>query len=149
MLPGDGWARGTIREVQRRGMESEEVRYRRCESALEQRGQQQVLRWWGDLNAEERHRLLSDIESIPWNRVAPLIESHVRNTPVASPPGNLAPAPYLPLVPEGTQLARYAEATTRGEEMLRAGRVATIFRRQWPGRAQVFDACPRSRPKGS
>lgn len=125
-------------------MESDEVRHRRCASALARHGQQHVLRWWDDLPPEERQRLLSDVESIPWDRVAPLIESHVRNKPVVSALGSLAPAPCWPPLPGETLARRYAEAASGGEEMIRAGRVAALTVAGGQGSRLGFDG-----PKGS
>ncbi len=103
-----------------------ERRHERCLAALRERDQQQVLRWWDELGPAERDHLLSEIESIPWEIVDPLIASHVQETPERTIPTDLAPAEVYPRQPESGQKALYERAVESGKGLIRAGKVAAF-----------------------
>ena len=103
------------------------ARHERSRAELERRGQAHVLGGWDRLTASERDQLLCEIESIPWDRVAPLIESHVRSKPTEETPENLESAPFFPARPVGPeQEALYRDAQALGDRCLRDGRVAAF-----------------------
>jgi UDP-N-acetylglucosamine/UDP-N-acetylgalactosamine diphosphorylase len=103
-----------------------ERRHERCLAALQERGQQHVLRWWDELGPAERDHLLSEIESIPWEIVDPLIASHVLETPERTIPTDLAPADVYPRQPESGEKALYERAIEAGKRLIQAGKVAAF-----------------------
>lgn len=111
---------------ERSNAESVEFRYRRCTDQLAARGQDHVLRWWDDLDGTSREHLLTEIESIPWEHLDPLIETHIRAAPQEPAPTNLEPAPVFPRRPSAAQAALYREAVVLGDELIRAGKVAAF-----------------------
>jgi UDP-N-acetylglucosamine/UDP-N-acetylgalactosamine diphosphorylase len=119
-------------------------RYRRCAEQLAARGQDHLLRWWGDLDSYSRGQLLSDIESIPWDQLDPLIETHIRQKPADVAPTNLEPAPVYPHEPDADREALYRDAVARGEERIRAGKVAAFTVAGGQGTRLGFDG-----PKGA
>ena len=106
--------------------ESVEHRYRRCSEQLAARGQHHVLRWWDDLDASAREHLLSEIDSIPWSHLDPLVETHVRNRPEHKVFTDLKPPVVFPQQPDAGKAGLYREAVILGDEMIRAGKVAAF-----------------------
>ena len=103
------------------------TRYERCRTTLETHGQSHVLRGWDRLTDSQREQLLSEVESIPWDRVAPLIETHVRAKPIGEALENIEPAPFFPASPATpAQAAQYRDAVALGARCLRGGRVAAF-----------------------
>jgi UDP-N-acetylglucosamine/UDP-N-acetylgalactosamine diphosphorylase len=70
--------------------------------------------------------LLSEIESIPWSHLDPLVETHVRNKPPDQGRANLEPAVVYPCRPDGGQAAFYRDAVVLGDELIGAGKVAAF-----------------------
>ena len=103
-----------------------ESRYQECLKTLRERGQEHVLRWWGELGPDKQEQLLADVESIPWDVLDPLIPSLVLKRPERSVPADLSPAPVYPQEPDPSQAALYAEATELGRDFIRAGKVAAF-----------------------
>jgi UDP-N-acetylglucosamine/UDP-N-acetylgalactosamine diphosphorylase len=109
------------------GAMSDEQRYQDCRAQLERHGQIHVLAAWERLTDSERSQLLGEIETIPWDRVAPLIETHVRRKPVEEALHNLTPPPFFAAHPASkTQTAQYRDASMLGRQCLRDGRVAAF-----------------------
>ncbi len=103
-----------------------EEHYQACREALTARGQGHVLRWWDELNSSRKQQLLTDVESIPWPVVDPLIRTHVLAKPGLSVAGELAPAPVYPRSPRPDQVALYDEAVRVGRDRLSHGKVAAM-----------------------
>ncbi|MCO6437007.1 MAG: UDPGP type 1 family protein [Phycisphaerae bacterium] len=121
-----------------------EQRYQHCRKALTDRGQDHVLRWWDDLDAPARERLLSDIESIPWELVDPLIKTHVLNRPEHRIPENLMPPDVHPQPPRPADRQKYADARELGRRLLGEGKVAAFTVAGGQGTRLGFDG-----PKGA
>lgn len=94
--------------------------------ALLDRHQDHVLRFWDELTEPQRQRLLAQIEDLDWTQLDPLIQSHVLNRPVPVIPESIEPAPVLHREPGPGQAELYARARTRGDALLRAGKVAAF-----------------------
>ncbi len=102
------------------------TRFARAEAALDERGQSHVLRFWDRLDPGERDELLADIESIPWELVDGLIDSHVLAKPQWRVPENLAPATVHPQPPTPEQESLYEQARSAGRGLIAAGKVAAF-----------------------
>jgi len=126
-----------------KGVAELEDRVRRCRPALEDRGQGHLLRWWHELTLEQRHRLLTETEAIPWDLLDPVIPTHVLRRPTRALPAHLAPADVLPCIPLPGQEHRHRQAAERGRELIRAGRVAALTVAGGQGTRLGFDG-----PKG-
>ena len=97
--------------------------YRRIAAA----GQEQLLRYWNELDDAGQIRLKAQLEAINFEELSGLIRDYVLNKPSTDIPEELAPAEYYPLVPADEATRRlYAEAVRAGEELLRAGRVCCL-----------------------
>lgn len=101
-------------------------RFQACESVLRSRDQGHVLRFWETLNDEQRVTLLTDIESIPWDVVDPLIGSHVLNTAARVGPERIEPAPVFPACPTKSLEPQYDRARRAGRDWLGTGKVAAF-----------------------
>lgn len=88
-------------------------------------GQGHLFRWWDDLGPAERETLLAQIASLDFPRLQSLAEELIL-TPGAEAPTQLEPSPVIPVprTPETLEEARAARA--KGEELLRAGKVAPL-----------------------
>lgn len=101
-------------------------RYESCLAELKKRSQDHVLRWWDELGPDQRSQLLSDIESIPWDVVDPLIKTHVLASPERAIPNDLSPPEVFPQPPGPGQKALYDKAVRTGRGLLGAGKVAAF-----------------------
>lgn len=101
-------------------------RYQACHASLEARGQGHVLRWWGELTATQRAELLSDVESVPWPVLDPLLASHAVSRPTRAIPSCLEPAVVYPKDRRPDQVELYDTAVRVGRERLCGGKVAAM-----------------------
>lgn len=109
------------------GPASTDTRYQACCAQLEEHGQSHALAGWDRLTNSERERLLTELESIPWHQLAPLIQTHVISKPDEEVLENLEPTPFFPAVPTtAAQTTQYREAVALGKRCLREGRVAAF-----------------------
>ena len=107
-------------------METTQSRYDACVAILAARGQEHLLRWWDEMDDPARENLLGEIESIPWEHLDPLIETHVRSAPNDPTPSNLEPPPVFPQRPNDGDEDLYRDAVVCGEELIRTGKVAAV-----------------------
>ncbi len=117
---------GTARMIVMAAPSSIASRFERCDADLKTRGQGHVLRWWDDLSRGEREHLLADIESIPWEILDGLIESHVLRRPNRTMLTDLSPATVYPRVPAPDQAGLYEKARSLGRELIEAGKVGAF-----------------------
>lgn len=88
-------------------------------------GQEHLLRFWDALAPQEQDALGDQITSINWTEVLSWYRQVQDANDDAIPFGRLAPAPYLPLIPETPEQEElYRNARRKGEELLRQGKVA-------------------------
>lgn len=111
---------------------------------LEPIGQTHLLGWWDELNGAQRALLLTEIESVAWSALGPLIDSHVRSKPRVEVPESVAPAPVYPMQADEGRADEYRAACRRGEELLAAGKVAAFTVAGGQGSRLGFDG-----PKGA
>ncbi len=103
-----------------------QTQFDRAHTQLAGRGQDHVLRWWGDLDSGQREELLADFESIPWSTIAAVMDTHIRHAPIHATHANLKPASVFPANPGADRVREYDEARADGIELLRAGKVAAF-----------------------
>ncbi len=94
-------------------------------SRLERISQEHVLRFWNALSPGAQRSLREQLESLDLESVATLVERYVRQKPEPHLPDDIQPAPYYPHDPAShVRPWDRARVRARGEELLRAGRVA-------------------------
>lgn len=121
-----------------------EARYQASDAILSTRGQQHALRWWPELTENQRIALLDDLESIPWDLLDGLIQSHVLGSPATAPATRFKPAIIHPHQPAPDQQALYSQAMVTGEALLRDAKVAAFTVAGGQGTRLGFDG-----PKGA
>lgn len=109
--------------------------------ALEDSGQEAVLRFWEDLDPSARQKLLEQVEKLDLEKV----EALVRGDDLFRPPhatGPLVPAPVV-RVDEDPDFATHSRAIREGEDLLARGKVGIILVAGGQGSRLGFDG-----PKG-
>ena len=108
-------------------------------------GQQQLLRFWNELDESQRTRLGDQLSAIKWPEVMNWAARTLKGDGAGLPYERLAPAPYIPLTPATpAEATRLAEARAAGEALLRAGKVACFTVAGGQGTRLGFNA-----PKGT
>lgn len=97
------------------------------QTKLKQIGQDHLLRFYDELDQARQMALLSQVEAIDSVSLPRLIQQYVANRPRFTIPEDLTPAPFYPNDPNSpTRPWDHAAATTAGEELLQAGKVAAF-----------------------
>jgi UDP-N-acetylglucosamine/UDP-N-acetylgalactosamine diphosphorylase len=117
-------------------------RLEEVKAALEQNGQEHVLRFWSDLDEAGRKHLLDQLEAVDFSLMNRLVEQWVRSEPPSESFDEIRPVPTLPIADGNDPQAR--EAWEAGEEALRAGRVGLLLVAGGQGTRLGFDG-----PKGA
>lgn len=108
-------------------------------------GQEHLLKFWNELNQEERSILTAQINEINWNEIDGLIKEYVLKKPVIKIPGDLAPAPFFTLEPKTKkQKELYKEAIGKAKSLLSASKIAAFTVAGGQGTRLGFDG-----PKGT
>ncbi len=112
-------------------------------------GQGHVLSFVDQLDEAATERLLSEVEAIDWNRLAKLIESHVKHKPEFKLPESIEPVPTYPSTPTAELKDKYKKSRELGEQLIREGKVAAFTvaggqgtRLGWPGPKGAYPATP-------
>ena len=126
-----------------------ERRFNDARAKLQAAGQIHLFEGFEKLDEHAASRLLSEIESINWDQLTELIESHVKQKPDGALPGHLEPAPWYPHHPTPDLAARYKRARVLGEQLVRGGKVAAFTvaggqgtRLGWDGPKGTYGATP-------
>ncbi len=86
-----------------------------------------MLKFWGELAPGERDLLANQVDSIGWQELPRLIEQYVNNKPTFALPPDVQPAPYYPVDHRASFRPWDKDAArTKGEELLRNGKVAAF-----------------------
>ena len=110
-----------------------------------QKGQGHVFKFWDQLDAASRERLLADASEIDLDEIARLTDTLIRGR--AAGTGDLSglePAPYTPLPANGGDANAWNRARAAGEAALRSGRVAAFVVAGGQGTRLGYDG-----PKGT
>lgn len=121
-----------------------EQRFERAQAQLQQAEQTQVLKFWEQLDDDQKDQILGQIESIDWVESKRLVQSHVLNKPDFKAPDSIEPAPYLPRIATKALADQYKQAKKLGEKLLRDGKVAAFTVAGGQGTRLGWDG-----PKGS
>lgn len=111
-------------------------------SRLAEYGQDHILRFWDELNTDQRVALLRQIESIDLELMKRLADEWILNEPAPEHFDSIQPVPTIPPADSSQLSAR--EAWDAGEEALRCGRVGLLLVAGGQGTRLGFDG-----PKGS
>ncbi len=111
---------------------------------FEAAGQGHVFRFWDDLESSERTKFLEELAEVDLALIGRLVElSQAPSDSAAQAPANLEPAEVLRLASTPSWCSR-EEASTRGEELLGAGKVGIFLVAGGQGSRLGFEG-----PKGS
>jgi UDP-N-acetylglucosamine/UDP-N-acetylgalactosamine diphosphorylase len=95
--------------------------------SFQKAGQGQVFRFWEELNEEEQKDLLRQASEIDLDEIARLTSSLLNEGKASSLDiSGLTPASYIPLVESGGNPVEWEAAKMKGEEALKAGKVAAF-----------------------
>ncbi|MEW6249528.1 MAG: UTP--glucose-1-phosphate uridylyltransferase [Planctomycetota bacterium] len=119
-------------------------RYTEYTRILDRHGQGHLLAFWPQLSDAQRHALLADLDQIDFERLMPLVETHVRRRPTVHIPEHIDPPVIYPAEPGPEHRALYERARARGIDAIRAGRVAAFTVAGGQGTRLGFDG-----PKGA
>jgi UDP-N-acetylglucosamine/UDP-N-acetylgalactosamine diphosphorylase len=90
-------------------------------------GQGQVFRFFDELNPAGRKKLQTQLEQFDPAHLNALADEYVKHKPPFELPRDIQPAQAFPREPGPGQERLYADAQTRGEELLRGGKVAAFL----------------------
>lgn len=122
-------------------MSSDESRLR---AKAEQAGQSHVFRWWDDLSSVQRERLLSQVDRVDFERLTRVYHEFVRDESPQPDISAVEPSDAIPIPATDQQRDAAREARTVGEDLLRAGKIATFVVAGGQGTRLGYDA-----PKGT
>lgn len=94
---------------------------------LETMGQEQVLRFWDELDEHQRTRLAGQLQALDLENLEELIEQNVRNKPQPDLPRRIEPVQPYPRVADLGRQSLYDDAQRRGEELLQKGHVGAFL----------------------
>ncbi len=124
-------------------------RYNQAHKTLLATNQEHVLHFWEELNEGQQSQLLDQIDSVDWEELHRLIQTHVLKKPEFELPPGVEPAPWYPNVPPANLKEKYQRASKLGENLIAAGKVAAFTvaggqgtRLGWDGPKGTFPATP-------
>jgi UDP-N-acetylglucosamine/UDP-N-acetylgalactosamine diphosphorylase len=89
--------------------------------------QQQVLRFYDQLDAAQKDRLRAQLLALDLGEIDELAEKHVRHKTPVPIPHDIEPVQAYPHRPRPGQEKLYADAEARGRELLKQGKVAAFL----------------------
>jgi UDP-N-acetylglucosamine/UDP-N-acetylgalactosamine diphosphorylase len=89
--------------------------------------QQQVLRFFDALDAAGKKKLGEQLAALDLGEIDELAEKHVRHKSSIAIPKDIRPVTMYPRKPQAGQERLYADAMERGNNLLRAGKVAAFL----------------------
>jgi UDP-N-acetylglucosamine/UDP-N-acetylgalactosamine diphosphorylase len=112
---------------------------------LEAHGQSHLLTFWDEIDSAERENLLKQIESLDFAKIGDWVTHVVKHGPSAPVEADFRPARFFPARPgDAEQERKYAQAVSRGEELISAGKIAAFVVAGGQGTRLGFDG-----PKGN
>ncbi|ARN56087.1 UTP--glucose-1-phosphate uridylyltransferase [Sedimentisphaera salicampi] len=101
-------------------------KYEKLKHKLNRIGQEQLLRFWEELEETKRERLLRDIEQLEFENIPRWVEKYVKREHSVELPSEFDPAPYFKAEPPKGQEETYADAKAVGEDLIRQGKVGAF-----------------------
>ncbi|MGB2802077.1 MAG: UDPGP type 1 family protein [Phycisphaerae bacterium] len=89
-------------------------------------GQEHVLRFWDDLDATGRRRLLAELAEVDFDEIGRIVREHLEGSRGLELPNDLQPAPFIPLPASEADRRRHREMRDLGETILASGRAAVL-----------------------
>lgn len=90
-------------------------------------GQEHLLKFWNDLNQQEKAVLTNQINEINWNEIDGLIKEYVLKKPVIKIPDDLAPAPFFSLEAKTKeQKELYKKSIDKAKSLLSSSKIAAF-----------------------
>jgi len=122
-----------------------EQEIQRIHETLNRHGQGHLLAFWEQLDADQKSRLIAQIERLDFEQIEKWVEQYVLKEPAPPVQSGFEPAPYYPASPQDEkQRARYEQARRLGRELISAGKVAAFVVAGGQGTRLGFDG-----PKGN
>jgi len=90
-------------------------------------GQSHTLRFYDELDAGRREKLVAQLSALDLASVAELGETYVRNKPPVHIPAAIQPVATYPRHPDAARKDLYAKAAERGRQCLKEGKVAAFL----------------------
>ena len=127
-----------------------EMAYGDLATKLNSLGQAHVFRFWAELTPDQQKDYAAQLSRLDWDLIAKLIETMVKHPQKFELSGDVKPAPYYENKPaDAAKQKKLTDAFARGEELLRAGKVAAFVvaggqgtRLGWQGPKGTFPATP-------
>jgi UDP-N-acetylglucosamine/UDP-N-acetylgalactosamine diphosphorylase len=96
-------------------------------ATLKRIGQEQVLRFWNQLDDAGRKKLTTQLGALDLDHIAELAETHVRHKAPVTIPKDIEPVQAYPREADAQHRQLYADAEQRGRELLRDGKVGAFL----------------------
>ncbi|HUO07663.1 MAG TPA: UDPGP type 1 family protein [Phycisphaerae bacterium] len=127
-----------------------EMAYGNLAAKLNAIGQAHVFRFWAELTPDQQKDFAAQLERLDWDLIAKLVDTMVKRPQKFELSGDVEPAPYYENKPtDPAKQRKLKDAFARGEELLKAGKVAAFVvaggqgtRLGWPGPKGTFPATP-------
>lgn len=94
---------------------------------LQKVGQAHILRFWDQLDDASRQELIAQLNALDLDAIAELAETQVLHKPQIDLPKDIRPVQAYPRVPDDSRRKLYADAESRGRELLKQGKVAAFL----------------------
>lgn len=118
-------------------------RYQQAIDKVSKAGQQHVVQFWNELDAEQRNSLVSQIESINFEDLRQIYEQRVLGHGDKPFAGQLEPIDIISIPQTEEDFEKANSALQKGEELITAGKVAAVLVAGGQGTRLGFDG-----PKG-
>jgi UDP-N-acetylglucosamine/UDP-N-acetylgalactosamine diphosphorylase len=90
-------------------------------------GQEQVLRFFDQLDEPSKKKLTAQLEALDLNHIASLVETQVKHKAAIPLPQDIKPAEAYPRQADAKHRQLYHDADQRGHELLKQGKVAAFL----------------------
>jgi len=121
------------------------AKYENALQILKKHQQEQILRFWEELDSGQKKSLLDEIEGLNFEKIDIWIENFIRKNPEVSINGEFQPVfCYKPGPENSEQQEKYEKATEMGRELISQGKVAAFVVAGGQGTRLGFDG-----PKGN
>ena len=128
----------------KKSCKNDKKRCNNMKELLKKHGQDHLLRFYDELNDNEKAILTDQIENLDFSDISDWIEKYVKGDGQVTIPAKFLPAPSYPAAPPSDQRPEYAQAKAFGEKLISEGKVAAFIVAGGQGTRLGFDG-----PKGN